>query len=179
MNKCQYTSLFYHHRKTPISSCSAHWPYLIWPPSYLALSRIDASIGESIGESINSLFRSLYCSWRKKKEKKTEEKERKTNLTPALNCIQAPKAFPKLFVHFRPLPTIPPVSTKSVQLHEQIWRIFSLTQAHVWCFDSSEQPSENWFDSEVLICSVTWKEGIRLPPTTQLISISNLLHRRL
>ena len=56
-NKCQSTSLFYHHTK------QMQWFSTLvifdMTTELLALSRIDASIGGSIGESIDSLHESL------------------------------------------------------------------------------------------------------------------------
>lgn len=50
------------------TSSSAHWPYLIWPLSYYAISRI-AFIRWRINWRINQFSLSLYCSWIKRNRK--------------------------------------------------------------------------------------------------------------
>lgn len=61
----------------------------------------------------------------KKKPKQNRRNRKKTNLVHAHYCIQAPKAFPKLYVQFRPLPTIPIALTLPVNVFDHKRRITS------------------------------------------------------
>lgn len=121
-------------------------------------------------------------------EKKWNRNRNENKSNPALYCIQAPTAFPKLLTvqNTSSIPCFDFTSECPCPQKVQLWSeadlvSISLQLSNVECCDSPKQPSKTLISFEVLIfCHVKhhqWRVCIP-PPTTRVILISNLFHHR-